>query len=511
MSDSTQPDARQLMELALDVMRQSQPEQRADGKATPRVGAVIWRAGEVPVSACRGELREGDHAEYTLIERKLRDAPLRGAVLFCTLEPCAPGARQAPKLSCAERIVRARIKEVWVGIEDPDPTVDRRGIRYLQANGVEVHLFDRDLQRRIREENTPFLEQAMARAEAWEDDATAPAERLSELESELSAVELDDLSSRALDRYRTAANIDEDQAAFTRRLLRLGLLCKAATGRTVPTGFGFLLFGGEPRTALAHAGVLGTIHFDDGREEVRNFDGPQVFAPEEVMAWLRARLPDPIDRSGAEHVHLLDPFYEMVREAVVNAIIHRDYGIAGAKCQIGVTPDCVTVMSPGLPVEPVTLEQMQALDAPMLSRNPVLHYVFSQMKLAEERGLGLKSLRLQASRAQLPPPRYRWQPPYLVLTIYRSAEALARELAGAHVMDELNVAATASWRVVASRDSIRTRELVASTGFDERKAQRALKALQEAGLLRSTGSGPATRYAVPDGATYGRADVRQQT
>ena len=498
MSNLTQLDARQLMELAVDVMRQSLPERRTDGKATPRVGAVIWRAGEDAVSACRGELREGDHAEYTLIERKLRDAPLSGAALFCTLEPCAPGARQAPKLSCAERIVRARIKEVWVGIEDPDPTVDRRGIRYLQENGVEVHLFDVDLQRQIRDQNNSFLEQALARAEAWEDDATALAERLSELESELSAVELRDLSPPALERYRDSANIDQDEAAFRRRLLRLGLLCEPAPGRVVPTGFGFLLFGSEPRTALAHAGLLGTIHFPDGREEVRDFDGPQVFAPQEVMAWLRARLPDPIDRSQAEHVRLLDPFYEMVREAVVNALIHRDYGIAGAKCQVVVTPDRVAVMSPGLPVEPITLEQMQSLDAPMLSRNPVLHYVFSQMKLAEERGLGLQSLRLKAARARLPLPRYRWQPPYLVLSIYRSPEALARELAGPHVMDKLTKAAADSWPAVTSRHSISTRELMASTGFDERKAQRALKSLQEARLLRVIGNGPATRYAAAD-------------
>lgn len=496
MFDSTQLDARKLMELAVDVMRQSQRERRSDGKATPRVGAVIWRAGEDTVSACRGELREGDHAEYTLIERKLRDAPLSGAVLFCTLEPCAPGARQAPKTSCAERIVRARIKEVWVGIEDPDPTVDRRGIRYLQANGVEVHLFDVDLQRQIRDENAAFLEQALARAEAWEEEAPGPAERLSELESELSAVELGDLSASALDRYRVTANIEEDEAAFTRRLLRLGLLCEGATGRLVPTGFGLLLFGSEPRSALAHTGVLGTIHFADGREEVRDFDGPQVFAPEEVMAWLRARLPDPIDRSQVEHVHLLDPFYEMVREAVVNALIHRDYGIAGAKCQVRVTPDHVAVMSPGLPVEPITLEQLQSFDAPMLSRNPVLHYVFSQMKLAEERGLGLRSLRLQAARAQLPLPRYRWQPPYLVLAIYRSPEALARELAGPQVMDELPKAAAASWPAVASLESISTRELMDATGFEERKAQRVLKSLQEARLLRAIGNGRATRYAV---------------
>ena len=498
MSDATRLDARQLMEQAVDVMRQSEPERRTDAKATPRVGAVIWRAGHDPVSACRGELREGDHAEYTLIERKLRNARLDQAVLFCTLEPCAPGARQAPKLSCAERIARARIKEVWIGIEDPDPTVDRRGIRYLQQHGVKVHLFDADLQRQIRIENESFLEQAMARAEAWEDGAGAPAQPLSELESELSAVELEDLSPLALDRYRDTANVEQDEGGFTRRLLRLGLLCKAPTGRTVPTGFGFLLFGSSPRTAIPHAGVLGTIHLPDGLEEVRDFDGPQVFVPKEALGWLRARLPDPIDRTRAQHVKLLDPFFEMVREAVVNAIIHRDYGIAGAKCQVTVTPDCVTIMSPGLPVEPVTLEQMQSLDAPMLSRNPVLHYVFSQMKLAEERGLGLRSLRRQAARGRLPPPRYRWQAPYLVLTIYRSADALAHELAGPDIMGALNTASKEAWLVAALGDSISTRELTAGTGFDERKAQRALKALTEAGLLHSTGNGRATRYAVAD-------------
>jgi len=70
----------------------------------------------------------GDHAEFTLLERKNRSNKLDGAVLFSTLEPCAPGSRHDSKLSCAERIVLARIKEVWIGIVDPDPTVDRKGI-----------------------------------------------------------------------------------------------------------------------------------------------------------------------------------------------------------------------------------------------------------------------------------------------------------------------------------------------------------------------------------------------
>ena len=122
-------DPRKLMECAIEVMLRSVAEPRADGKTSPMVGSALWKPDGMVETACRGELREGDHAEFTLLERKNRDRRLDGAVLFTTLEPCAPGSRRHPKLGCAERIVLARIKEVWIGIEDPDPTVDRKGIK----------------------------------------------------------------------------------------------------------------------------------------------------------------------------------------------------------------------------------------------------------------------------------------------------------------------------------------------------------------------------------------------
>ena len=46
--------------------------------------------------------------------------------------------------------MNARIAEVWVGIEDPDPMVDRQGILYMEQHGIKVHLFDLDLQEQIR-------------------------------------------------------------------------------------------------------------------------------------------------------------------------------------------------------------------------------------------------------------------------------------------------------------------------------------------------------------------------
>jgi len=146
-------DPRTMMEKAIEVMRLSVPERRADGKPNPLVGAVLVRPNGSVETAARGELREGNHAEFTLLERKCVGEKLDGGVLFATLEPCLN--RNHPKRGCARHIVSARIKEVWVGIEDDNPTVAGKGIEHLRQHGVMVHMFDRALVHRPNEEPQP--------------------------------------------------------------------------------------------------------------------------------------------------------------------------------------------------------------------------------------------------------------------------------------------------------------------------------------------------------------------
>lgn len=325
------PEPRKLMEQAIEVMRQSVPEPRKDNKAGPLVGAVILKPDGTVQTACRGEIRDGDHAEYTLLDRKNRENKLDGSVLFATLEPCAPGARKSPKLSCAERIVAARIKEVWVGIEDPDPTVDRKGIKHLQDNGVTVRMFDRDLQEIIQLVNKEFIAQATERAaEAAKKPANVV---LSPLQEGQENAAFEDLSVKALEQYQSLARIKDPirSAEFSRRLARIGALKETPAGYK-PTGFGLLLFGQEPRTAHPQAGLLATIHYPNGDEETRDFDGPLVLIPDQVEAWLRDKLPNVIDRSHMRRQRVDALPFEMIREAVVNALVHRDYDIRGGKC-----------------------------------------------------------------------------------------------------------------------------------------------------------------------------------
>jgi ATP-dependent DNA helicase RecG len=489
---------RAMMERAIDQMRKSIAESRSDGKVSPKVGAVLLHVGDESPGrggriqeAYRGELRDGDHAEFTLLERKNRDRALDKCVLFATLEPCAPGARKHPKLSCAERIVLARIKKVWIGIEDPDPTVARRGIEYLRSCGVEVLIFDRDLQEIIQEENAEFLKQARQRAV----EAIQPKEViLSPLELPPPAVDWSDFSTDALNAYRRAANMPEETESetFQRRLLQQGVL-KEINGTLKPSGFGNVLFGKTPRTSTPQAGVLATIHYANGKEEVKDFDGPQVLVPSDLIKWLRDKLPNVIDRSDATRSEQSDPLFELVREGIVNAIVHRDYSIEGAKCQLHVYPNKLEILSPGNPVFPITFEQIQGFDAPMLSRNPVLHFVFAKMGLAEERGLGLKSMRSRATESGLPLPKYSQLPPYINLTLFPSSKSSLESLAS-EIADQLNESERAGWVWLSKVGVANTPEYSAAMSLDERTSRRHLQQFVKIGLVRKVGAGKATKY-----------------
>ncbi len=145
---------RDLMLQAIDLARKCKNEPR---KISPKVGAVIARDGVIINEAYRGEIVPGEHAEYTLLEKKLAKDTLAGATLYVTLEPCT--SRNDPKIACAERIIERRIKKVFIGVLDPNHTILGTGELRLRGAGIQIARFDSDLMSVIEELNREFSRQ----------------------------------------------------------------------------------------------------------------------------------------------------------------------------------------------------------------------------------------------------------------------------------------------------------------------------------------------------------------
>ncbi len=115
----------------------------------PCVGAVIERDGRILATGYHKKAGM-PHAERNAIAAAKES--LAGATIYVTLEPCSHTGRTPP---CCEAIIEHRFARVVIGMEDPNPLVNGRGIARLRQAGIDVRCGV--LVEECRRLNRPFI------------------------------------------------------------------------------------------------------------------------------------------------------------------------------------------------------------------------------------------------------------------------------------------------------------------------------------------------------------------
>lgn len=482
-----------MMRLAIEEMHKSIAEH--DDRTDPKVGVVLINSdGRVIGLSHRGELRNGDHAEFTLLDRKNVDKDLTGCILYTTLEPCTEHSRTFPKLGCAVRIANARINEVFVGIEDPDPTVWGKGIGYLKGRGIKVHMFPLELQEIIREENAKFIQEAEERAKQAKEEIKV---ELGLLEKPAEGFTIKDFSQEAIQQLITTASLPFviESTDFYQWAIKFGLIERQnQTNQFRPTGLGLLLFGREPESQFPQSILKVEIDYGNDKTEIKDFKGPLVLQLPMIIEFVKDKaLRLTINRTSAERTEESEFPIDVLREVIANAIIHRDYTIEGAANYLYISSEKIIVRSPGSPVPPLTIDDLNNFTASMLSRNPKIMYIFVQMRMAEARGIGIRRMKELYEKYGFPTPVFSMEGVYLQVVLGRTKESL-KVLIGEEKDSELNAEERQGLTYIHSMKRVTKKQYGDHFSFDNKKAQRHLLKFKKHGLVRQEGKGKAISY-----------------
>lgn len=485
------------MKIAINMMKNSINE-RNKKNPSPHVGAVlVFPNGDYDV-AWRGQYREGDHAEYTLLDKTHRTEDLTGCWLFATLEPCGPNARSEDKVPCSIRIANARIEKVWFGLQELNPKASG-GKMYLEEMGIEVEQFDNEFHKEIKAINNKFND--------WVDEENEK-KKIAEgiykggLNKAFENVDITILSDEALQLYisKTSRKLTLGSNELYKDLLNKDLFEQDPhTKKLIPNGNCILLFGENPSDKYTGAVVKVKADYGDGdKPDTDTYDEALVLIPDKIEQWLRKVISSSIDTSNFSRRKFPHYPIKVIREAVINAIVHRDYSINEAKVFVDVTPDKIEVRSPGKPASPNNIEKLQNFTATQYSRNSRLANIFNKMGFMEEAEIGMETFKTLQEKHNFPSPVIKYQDPSVVVVFPRSLDA-KRNLNDD--LKNLNDEELKGYEFIKAKGSVSKAEYAAYFDYDDKKAQRHIAKLKSKPfeLIAQTGGGRSTRYILVDG------------
>jgi len=323
-------------------------------------------------------------------------AHANGAVGDLLMEEEADGALRAALTLC-----RPPMPTRWQSHETPGGIV----VLLSVERSSDLHtLADGRVLTRVGGENRPMDGPSL--------QVTAANKSLTDFEMEpIAGSTQDDLDDEIIQEYlkkRQQRNPHGAVLADTRMLAQIGAITHDGT----PTVSGILLFGKNPQTYLPHSRAVFVKFggerpqgpggsFGYGRRE--EITGPLARIVERVWRVVWEEMEKKAVVKGLAREEQLEYPQFAVREALINAVCHRDYRLRGSSIEIRMYSDRLEVISPGGLPAYITIDNI--VDE-HYSRNPRIVNGLYQWGYIEELGLGVDRMIEDMVAAGHPPPTF---------------------------------------------------------------------------------------------------------
>jgi len=252
-----------------------------------------------------------------------------------------------------------------------------------------------------------------------------------------------------------------------------------------------LLFGKNPKKFWTSAYIkVGKFLNDTDIVSSDDIEGNLFHQVEKTMDLLRTKyLISEIKFEGIYRKEELEYPEEALREAIINAVIHRDY--IGPHSQLKIYPDKIILWNIGALPQKIKIDELKKNHA-SYPRNELLADVFFKAGLIEAWGRGTIKITDECRRARLPEPEFKEEFGGFAVYFYKDiyTEENLRKLG----LNERQIKAV---KYAKGKGKITNKEYQEITGIKERFATIELNEIVNKGIFEKYGTtGRGTYYAV---------------
>jgi len=301
--------------------------------------------------------------------------------------------------------------------------------------------------------------------------------------------------------------IDElTQEEVKQILWQRGYLWRDDEGAFQCTAAGILLFTSDPSRIFPHCRIQISA-FPGNQRSANPLDHLDIREPlpqsiDSTVAFIKKNTRHPLRVVGLNRINVDEYPEEAVREALVNALAHRDYEDTSRRITVDLFKDRIEITSPGGLAGNLTLNRLRSGHAKSRSRNPNLAQGLVMLDRMEERGTGIQRMTDAMLDHGLDSPEFNIIDDEVVVKLPGPGENLDRIRTPADIASGLEPSVenklTDRQKEILSEavlhGSVTSGWVTKTYGITRETAVQDLGKLKELKLLRREGKGPSTRY-----------------